>query len=281
VAPTEARVTTPTRLGSTVLAALALGGGLLAPARARAQGASDVTANEADEIENDFVEGPRHYRSPQNFAFELKFGPYRPDIDSEFAKAGGATPPTPYKDYFGDGRHLLTQIEFDWQVFHRFGSLALGFGIGYFQLTGAAPLGDGTGRISGDTSTLKIIPMSVSAVYRFDYLLERYEIPLVPYGKLGLDYDYWQNTDGNNEIATDGRGGTGRGGTTGWHATAGAALVLDFFDPDAARDFDSDLGVNHTALTFEFSHADISGLGQPNRLHLGDTTWALGLLLEF
>ena len=86
-----------------------------------------------------------------------------------------------------------------------------------------------------------------------------------PYGKLGLDYAYWQITDGNGDIATDGTGGHGRGGTLGWHAAAGLALVLDFFDPEAARDFDSDLGVNHTALMFEYTHADISGLGQANR----------------
>jgi len=41
------------------------------------------------------------------------------------------------------------------------------------------------------------------------------------------------------------------------------------------------VGVNHTHLFFEFSHADISGLGQPNKIHLGDTTWSLGLLFEF
>ena len=34
-------------------------------------------------------------------------------------------------------------------------------------------------------------------------------------------------------------------------------------------------------LTFEYTHADISGLGRSGRLHVGDTTWTLGLLLEF
>jgi hypothetical protein len=148
-------------------------------------------------------------------------------------------------------------------------------------VTGTAPLGSGTGALSGDTSNFKVVPLSLSAVYRFDYFLEQKGIPLVPYGKLGLDWAYWQITDGNGEIATDGRGGSGRGGTLGWHAAAGIALVIDFFDPDAARDFDTDLGVNHTAITFEYAHADLSGLGEPNRLHVGDTSWSLGLLLEF
>ena len=35
------------------------------------------------------------------------------------------------------------------------------------------------------------------------------------------------------------------------------------------------------AITFEYYHADISGLGLANRLHVGDNNWTLGLLLEF
>ncbi len=244
---------------------------MLAPARAHAQ--SDILDADPD------VYDPLRYRSAQHFAFELKFGPYRPDVDSEFV--GRSNPPrTPYKDYFGNSRHLLSQVELDWQILRKFGSLGLGVGIGYYQVTGTAPQAS-DGEPSGDTSTFKVVPISVSAVYRFDFLFEDHNIPLVPYGKLGLDYAYWQITDGNGNIATDGRGGNGRGGTLGWHAAAGLALMIDYFDPEAAHDFDSDLGVNHTALTFELSHADISGLGQKDRLHLGDTTWSLGLLLEF
>src|SRR5262249_21724133 len=158
---------------------------------------------------------------------------------------------------FGSSRHLMTQGEFDLELFHRFGTAALGLGVGYFQVSGPAPVA-GTGIPSGDSSTLKVVPFSVSAVYRFDYLLETRRFPLVPFGKLGLAYAYWQITDGNGRIASDGFGGHGRGGTLGWHAGLGVAFVLDMFDPDAARDFDSDLGVNHTALAFQYTFADIS-----------------------
>jgi hypothetical protein len=240
-------------------------------------GAAPVRAQEILSGSGDVPERHR-YASPQNFAFELKFGPYKPDIDSEFVDRGGRTP---YADFFGNGNHLMSQIEFDWQFFHKFGSIGLGVGAGFFQVSGPAPKGDGTGVLSGDTSRLRIAPFSLSAVYRFDYLLDKKDFPLVPYGKAGVDWAYWSITDGNGEIAHDGAGGVGQGGTTGWHVTAGAALVLDFFDPDAAREFDADMGVNHTAITFEYTHADLSGLGQANRLHVGDTTWSLGLLLEF
>ena len=76
-------------------------------------------------------------------------------------------------------------------------------------------------------------------------------------------------------------GGRGRGGTSGWHAAIGLALVLDMFDPEAARSFDNDLGVNHTAIAFEYGHYDISGITSSNQLHVGDDTWTLGLLFEF
>jgi hypothetical protein len=267
VRPTARR--RPTLWAAAALAGLAIAG---ASRIARAQS----SMGEEVESESQLIEGDQRYHSPQRFAFELKFGPYRPDVDGEFNGDRH-----PYQDYFGSGSHLMTRLELDYEFFHRVGSLAAGFGVGYFQVSGTAPVANGTGLPSGDQSTFKVIPLSLSAVYRFDYLLEKRNFPLVPYGKLGLDYAYWQITDGNDEIASDGRGGHGRGGTLGWHAAAGIALVLDMFDPEAAHDFDADLGVNHTALVFEYSYADISGLGASNRLHVGDNSWSLGLLMEF
>jgi hypothetical protein len=250
-------------------AALVLTALAVAPRLARAQQdfAAEASAVEGEDTYN-------RYRSPQKFAFELTFGPYRPDVDSEF---NGKR--QPYDSYYGSGHDLLTRIEFDYQFWHRYGSLAAGLGVGYFSVTANSPVANGTGAPSGDQSQFKVIPLSLSAIYRFDYFIDK--VPLVPFGKLGLDWAYWQITDGNGNIATDGNGGVGRGGTLGWHVAGGLALVLDFLDPDASHDFDQDLGVNHTAITFEFFHADISGLGQSNRLHVGDNDWTLGLLLEF
>ncbi|HMF40633.1 MAG TPA: MXAN_2562 family outer membrane beta-barrel protein [Polyangia bacterium] len=251
------------RLTLAALATLAVA--TLAPA-ARAQ---------TFETDADIVDGHR-YRSAQRFAFELRFGPYRPDVDGEFDGARH-----PYQDFFGSGNHLMTQIEVDYEIYHRFGTIAVGTGVGYFSVTGTSPVANGTGLPSGDHSTMKVIPVSFSAVYRFDYFQERRNIPLVPYGKAGLDWAYWQITDGNDEIATDGHGGTGRGGTLGWHAAVGVGLVLDWLDPEAARDFDNEMGVNHTSLVFQLTHADISGLGASGRMHVGDTNWSLGLMFQF
>jgi hypothetical protein len=256
-----------TRSLAAVLAAGTLLVGLAGSRAARAQDFS----SEAEIVEG----GANKYKSAQRFGAEVLFGPYRPDVDSEFNGRRD-----PYNEYFGSGNHLMMRVALEYQFWHRYGTLAAGLSAGYFTVTGTAPVANGTG-LSGDQSTLKVAPFSAQLIYRFDYFLETRKIPLVPFGKLGLDWAYWSINDGNGNIAVDSTGGHARGGTLGWHGSAGLAFVIDFLDPDAAHDFDEDLGVNHTAITFEFYHADISGLGQANRLHVGDDSWMLGLLLEF
>ncbi len=247
-----------------------------APAAARAQFLDEPPLEPQIGTEATAMPGREHFRSPQHFAVELRFGPYLPDVDGEF---GGAF--HPYRDYFGDSQKLLSQVEFDYEIFHRFGTVAVGLGVGYFTVSANSPVASGTGASSGDSSSLSLIPASASAIYRFDYFLERSRFPLVPFGKLGLDYAYWRITDGNSEIATDSLGTEGRGGSMGWHAALGLQLVLDFFDWESARGFDADMGVNHTSLLFQYTYADISGLGRSGQLHVGDANWSLGLMFQF
>lgn len=216
------------------------------------------------------------YKSPQHFALELRFGPYKPDIDSEFS---GQKQVHPFQDFFGSGRKLMSQVEFDYQIIRHVGSAGIGLGIGYFSEDGAN-LTVPAGTVSADTSTLKLIPFSLSAVYRFDLPLERFKFPLVPYGKLGLDYVIWSINNGNGDVPQT-AGGIGHGGTWGWHAAVGLSFVLDFLDPAAARQFDAESGVNHTHLFVELGHWNVSGLGAANKLHVGDTTWVGGMLFEF
>jgi hypothetical protein len=216
--------------------------------------------------------GPWH--SPQHFAFELRFGPYSPDIDSEF---GGRS--EPHKVFFGDKSRLMSQIEFDYQILRHVGSLGIGLGVGYFTESGKNPTDAKI--VSEDRSTLRLFPFSLSAVYRFDLPYERAKIPLVPYGKVGLDYVMWSVRNGNGEIPDDPAGGRAAGGTWGWHAAVGLSFILDFLDPISAQQFDVEMGVNHTHLFAELGTWRVNGLGMDNKLHVGDTTWVGGLLFEF
>jgi hypothetical protein len=222
------------------------------------------------------VHDSERFRSPQCWAIELRFGPYSPEIDSQFK---GAENP-PHESYFGSKRRVMAQLELDYQFFQMFGSAAIGAQVGYFRETAKAFDVTGTKR-SADTTALLLVPTSLQLIYRMDVPARRLGIPLVPYAKAGLSYTMWRVTDANGETAKGTDGKKGKGGTPGWQAAAGVALLLDFLDPGSARALDSDTGVNHTYLFVEFDRFEASGLGKKNALHVGDTTWLAGLMFEF
>jgi hypothetical protein len=215
------------------------------------------------------------FASPQNWAIELRFGPYLPEIDSEFA---GAENP-PYQKYFGSKSRVMFQLEVDYQFTHVFGSAAVGAQVGYFTNTAKAK--DNAGGDSGDKTRLLLVPMALQLVYRMDEAALRWSIPLVPYVKVGLSYSMWRITDANGDLARSDSGEAGKGGTPGWQAAAGIALLLDFIDPASARALDSETGVNHTYVFAEVARYAASGLGRKKALHVGDSTWVLGLMFEF
>ena len=219
-----------------------------------------------------------NYRTPKRFALELRFGPYGPDVDDEF---GGTK--TPYHDYFGAKRHLMSQVELDYQFFTGFGSAAVGIAAGFYTDVGPAktvePVED-----SGDETRISLFPTALLLVYRADQLWQRWRIPLTAYGKVGLNYTFWNVSDGNGDVAEPrdiGLTGRGRGGTWGWQAAVGVSLVLDFIDPGSARELDAETGVNHTHAFFELAKYSVSGLGQSGKLNVGDSTWVAGLMFEF
>jgi hypothetical protein len=209
--------------------------------------------------------------SPQHWNLELRFGPYKPDIDSEFSGRGSAA--HPYQDVFGTSNRLMTALEIDRQLLRRLGGTwALGVGAGYFHVSGAALASD-LKTPSGDQTGLRLIPLSAALVYRAESLRERYGSPLVPYAKLGLDCTLWQMTD-TSKPSTNGR-------TFGWHAALGVSLDLSFLDPEAAHTMDRESGINEMALFFEGTRYSLDGFGSSTALHVGDTTWFAGLLLAF
>jgi hypothetical protein len=207
--------------------------------------------------------------SPRLWNVELRFGPYRPNVDSEFANRGESA--RPYEQLFSSSRHLMTQLEIDRQLSHRAGTWAVGVGVGYFNVTAAALSQDLQSR-TGDDTGLRLIPLSSVLVYRADTLRERWGSPLVPYAKAGLDCTLWQISD-TSQADRNGR-------TLGWHAAAGVTLDLSPLDPEAAADMDRESGVNQTALFFEVARYSLDGFGSGSALHVGDTTWFAGLMLE-
>jgi hypothetical protein len=235
------------------------------------------------------------YESSQWFAFELKFGSYVPSIDN----SAGLNGATPFRDLFTnqfdmpkhkpDGR-LLTQVEFDFQFLHKHGSLGIGATLGFYnRSTHSFQYSDANGMVacqvpmctrSGDVTNLYIMPLSLLAVYRWDWLALKYKVPLVPYVKIGLAYYIWWITNGSGSTSQFGKE-SGYGGSFGFVVHPGLAFLLDVIDPPAARTMDAELGINHTYLFFEMNYANVNGFGASNKLDLSDLTYNTGLAFEF
>jgi hypothetical protein len=238
------------------------------------------------------VEPEKTYASPKHFAFEAKFGPYKPSIDSEFSGPTG-----PYSQYFG-GSGLMSRFELDFQFYQKMGSIAVGFELGYFTKSGKSyPCFPGTGTTtttacqpdfsvkSGDSTSINILPLALLAVYRFDWLALHYRVPIVPYVKGGLTYSIWWINKGNGKVSSvtnsDGSKDNARNGQFGVTVTGGVALMLDAFDTGAGRELDGALGINHTYLFWEWNWSGADGFGSKKALHIGDSNWLAGLAFEF
>ena len=136
----------------------------------------------------------RHRRpraeSPRWGSFEIAAGPYRPDVDSDFAGAAA----------LGDSlRHEPGLDVPRWAPRARSSPAS---GRSRWGCRPATSRGAGTGCSraaprSGDRTRFRMIPTSATLTYRFDWLAERYRIPLAPYGRVALERYNWWVTDGD------------------------------------------------------------------------------------
>ncbi|WP_002639064.1 MXAN_2562 family outer membrane beta-barrel protein [Myxococcus hansupus] len=210
-------------------------------------------------------------KSPRTGAIQFRMGGYKPLIDEEPGLTG-----TPYKDYFGDESLLTFEVELQRFLYQGVGTAGVGFSAGYGEKYGTARLA--SGQPAAERTSLRLVPLSFNAFYKFDYAAFKWGIPLVPYGKLGLIYTPWWVTKGaGTEVAN---GNRAAGGRWGWGATGGVAFLLDVLEPRFARDFDSDLGVNHSYIFAEYTYADVDNFGGPG-LNLSNRRWMFGLALDY
>ncbi|MCL2778917.1 MAG: MXAN_2562 family outer membrane beta-barrel protein [Polyangiaceae bacterium] len=215
-------------------------------------------------------------RSAQNFAIEVRVGPYKPQVDSEPALGSK----TPYNTSFGSAFRILPALEFDWQTLRipGIGTIGPGVSIGYTRMS--ADSVTLSGRPSGDTTSLSIIPMTLVGVLRVDVLWRKFGVPLVPYGKAGLGYALW--TASNTGGTSDANGVKGEGHSLGTNFALGLAFSLDAFDTYAARNMDIATGINNSYVFVEAYRLTLNGFGSSSTLRVGSgNTWTAGLAFEF
>jgi hypothetical protein len=216
------------------------------------------------------------YRSPQNFALELRFSPYRVQVDEEPALNGA----TPFADSFGTAPRLYFGLEFDWQTFRIpwVGTIGPGVSAGTVSMSRQARTKI-TNEESGDEYSLTIHPFTLNIVLRADALWQDRGFPLVPYGKLGLGMALWDasTTGGTSEFG----GVKGKGTTWGTNTAIGLAFALDSIDSGATRNMDNAIGINNTYIYAEYYWLALNGLAQDKALYVGSNSWAAGLAFEF
>jgi hypothetical protein len=224
--------------------------------------------------------GAARAESPRTGSFEFRLSWYRPDIDSEFHGAAH-----PYADAFGNSNAPMFQLAFAKSLWiGAVGTLDLGFGAGYWEKYGVGVTAAGA---TGDRTTMKMVPLQLFVGYRVDYLFERLGIPFAPFARAALVDHLWWVDDGAGNTATwaNPAGGTSRGSgqTFGYAFTGGIALVLDFFDPQMAREMDNDVGINHTLLYGDVTKSIIDDFGSRKSWSLSgaDLVFSIGLQFVF
>jgi hypothetical protein len=213
--------------------------------------------------------------SPRNMMLEVKVGPYLPLVDRGFANVEGA-----YSRIFHNKPMVLGEAAFEYQFFQQLGSLAGGLSVGYASVSGSA-IDTDTQQTVAQTTALTAIPVKGYVAYRFDWLSQKKNLPVVPYLKAGVVALHWAATNGSGVEVHEGQRGSGlKWGAVG---VVGLSLQLDFLDPRLARDFDTGMGVNHSYLFAEYALQEVNNFGTKGSkdLDFSSRHWMFGLALEF
>ena len=218
--------------------------------------------------------------SPKFMTFEFRVGSWLPAVDSEFGDLDASGAAGPYQTVFGDQAATVIDLEFAAHIYQGYGTGSLGVGLGTGSVSGHGVNPDGTQ--ATEKSDLSLTPLSLFLGYAFDWPAEEFGFPIVPYGKVGVDWVLWSTSDGEGEPSSVADPeGSGEGGTVGWHYAVGGRLLLDALDPSMARTFDLDLGVNNSYLFVEYFDATIDDFGDANAMHLDAEVVFWGLAFDF
>jgi MYXO-CTERM domain-containing protein len=146
------------------------------------------------------------------------------------------------------------------------------FGIGLYQELGYLQSADGVPSDEHDMFTM--VPLTLTATGRLDFLHEQ---PIVPFGRIGVDYWMWKENwyvpdEKTMEYRRD-------GGKYGWHFGGGLMILLDTFDRQAASKLESSAGIDDTYLVAEYRQTLLVHGDQ--QLNLSSHEITFGLKFDF
>lgn len=219
----------------------------------------------------------------------VRIGPYTPDIDNQLNKHPG-----PFESMFGTTQHLMTMLDVDRILWTGFGQVGVGGSIGYWQKTASAFTtmnGQTTTMRSDAHNAMRLIPLALTATYRFTWLDDNYGIPVVPYVRGGLAYDIWWIAINGRyaRVCNDGSvllpcptntENKALGASLGLQGSIGLAIRAERVDASTAMSMRQS-GIQHAGIYAELSLAKVDGFGSDKKLSVGDRTWFAGVNFEF
>lgn len=226
------------------------------------------------------------------FTLEARFGAYYPEVDEEEALGG---PPGPFSEYFGTGAQFYFGLELDWTPLRipYVGRIGPAFGWGMTTMNGATTIGEpaaeGEEAQTGPSTSFTIHAMHASAVLRIDEISRRTVVPLVPYAKVGLGFGTWSSgtSNGTSKAGTDCDAAEpadcfkAEGLSIGPHIALGGMLGLNWLDPRSGAMARENNGIQQVSVFGEWMYSNLNdGVGKPG-MHIGTSTWVLGLAFDF
>jgi len=216
----------------------------------------------------------------------VRVGPYTPQIDAQNGMTNSAGQ-GPYKAMFG-GYSIMPMLDVDRFLWTGVGQLGFGLSVGYMGKTahafvdGSDPNDPNRARSPGDTTSFRLIPIQLTAVYRFSWLDDEYGIPLVPYARAGLGYYVWWSSapSGSSSVDPMDPNNKARGASAGLVGSIGLQIRAERIDAEAARSM-AQSGLQHAGFYGELNLGWVDGFGKATKLDVGDTTWFAGVDFEF
>lgn len=226
----------------------------------------------------------------------LAISPYKPAIDTELNDDGEPIFPI-YSCMFSGATLAEVGGDADTHLYDGFGSVQLSIGLNLAQARGKAQptTVKDTGECDTPTSTdveLSMVKLRPGLTYRADQLLDWFQVPLVPYARVGLVGVGYAFTKAG---AFEEGGADPMGMRFGWEASAGLMLALDFLDaidpfvPDTTRRARASGTFDHTFLFAEGAWQALDSFGRPGLVLTPDdeflgtrmpVMWKLGVAVE-
>ena len=251
--------------------------------RRRSRLASSMRGNAAQVLGVFFALGISASASayPGQLDLRLQAGPYSPALDLE--TVGGKAIFPIYNCLFDDAVSPRIEGDVSVHLFDGFGSLQVGFGLGLTQVSGKAQpvsvLDDyrTSGALtcadnSAVTTTVELtqLTMRPSLIYNFDFFLDAFAFPIVPYARIGLLGSLYGFTKDakftESSLLTD----RNRAGLRlGIEGALGLMLALDFLEnvplltTPGGRISRANGFFNHSFFSFEIVAQDVTTFGQP------------------